>query len=136
MKELFHVLTPADALRTLHASLTPRVEAERVPLARALDRVLARDLIAPLDLPDFARSTMDGFAVRAADTYGASEGLPAYLTISGEVFMGTQADVHVGSSQAARIATGGMLPEGADAVVMVELTQEVDATTIEVVKPV
>jgi molybdopterin molybdotransferase len=136
MKELFHVLTPVDALHVLHENLRPRVVAERVPLARALDRVLAQDLIAPLDLPDFARSTMDGFAVRAADTYGASEGLPAYLTLAGEVFMGTQADVTVGSGQAARIATGGMLPEGADAVVMVELTQEVDASTIEVVKPV
>jgi molybdopterin molybdotransferase len=136
MKELFHVLTPVDALRVLHEKLEPRVAAEQVPLARALERVLAQDLIAPLDLPDFPRSTMDGFAVRAADTYGASEGLPAYLTLTGEVFMGTQADVTVGSGQAARIATGGMLPDGADAVVMVELTQEVDASTIEVVKPV
>ncbi len=136
MKELFRVLTPVDALQLLHANLAPQVEAERVPLARALDRVLAEDLIAPCDLPDFPRSTMDGFAVRAPDTYGASEGLPAYLTVTGEVFMGTRADVRVGVGEAVRIATGGMLPEGADAVVMVELTQEVDDSTIEVVKPV
>jgi molybdopterin molybdotransferase len=136
VKELFRVLTPGDALQLLHANLQPRVEAERVPLPRALDRVLAEDLISPIDLPDFARSTMDGFAVRAPDTYGASEGLPAYLNVTGEIFMGTQADMRVGVGETARIATGGMLPEGADAVVMVELTQEVDGTTIEVVKPV
>lgn len=136
MKELFRVLTPTDALATLHANLAPRVEVERVPLGHALDRVLARDLISPVALPDFPRSTMDGFAVRAADTFGATEGLPAYLTVVGEVLMGQRADVRVGAGQAARIATGGMLPDGADAVVMVELTQEVDASTIEVVRPV
>ncbi len=136
MKELFRVLTPTDALQLLHANLTPQIQAERVPLAAALDRVLAEDLIAPLDVPDFARSTMDGFAVRAPDTYGASEGLPAYLKVTGEIFMGTRADVSVGVGETVRIATGGMLPAGADAVVMVELTQDVDASTIEVVKPV
>jgi molybdopterin molybdotransferase len=107
-----------------------------VPLAQALGRVLAEDLVSRVDLPDFARSTMDGYAVRAADTFGASEGLPAYLTLAGEVLMGTQATVEVAPTRAARIATGGMLPAGADAVIMVELTQEVDATTIEILKPV
>src|SRR3954462_1375043 len=136
MKELFRVLTPTDALAELHAKLAPRGDAERVPLAQALDRVLAQDLIAPLDLPDFPRSTMDGFAVRAADTYGASEGLPAYLSVVGEVLMGRRPDARASIGQAVRIATGGMIPDGADAVVMVEYTQEVDARTIEVVRPV
>jgi molybdopterin molybdotransferase len=101
-----------------------------------LDRVLAEDVVSPSDLPDFARSTMDGFAVRAADTYGASEGLPAYLTLVGEVAMGQVPTCTVGPSQLARIATGGMMPGGADAVIMVELTQEVDPTTVEVLRPV
>jgi molybdopterin molybdotransferase len=74
--------------------------------------------------------------VRAADTYGASEGLPAYLSVAGEVFMGRQPEVRMSVGQVARIATGGMIPAGADAVVMVENTQEVDPTTIEVVKAV
>jgi molybdopterin molybdotransferase len=107
-----------------------------VPTAEALGRVLAEDLRSPSDLPSFPRSTMDGFAVRAADTYGASEALPAYLTVVGEVFMGRQPETRVSIAQAARIATGGMIPDGADAVVMVENTQEVDSTTIEVVRPV
>jgi molybdopterin molybdotransferase len=79
---------------------------------------------------------MDGFAVRAADTFGASEGLPAYLQVVGEVLMGRVPELTLGSGQCARIATGGMLPPGADAVVMVELTQEVGADTIEALRPV
>ena len=135
-KELFNVLTPPDAYARLEAHLPCDVRTERIPTAEALGRVLAEDLVSTEALPSFPRSTMDGFAVRAADTYGASEGLPAYLSVAGEVFMGRRPDVPVSIAQAARIATGGMIPEGADAVVMVENTQEVDPTTIEVVKPV
>src|SRR5262249_58204297 len=98
---------------------------ERVPTAEALGRVLAADLHAPEDLPSFRRSTMDGFAVRAADTYGATESLPAYLDVHGEVAMGRAPGLRVGAGQTMRISTGGMLPDGADAVVMVEHTQEV-----------
>src|SRR5438552_877895 len=110
-KELFRVLPPADALALLLHHLPGQAGTERVPLAEALDRVLAQDLISPIDLPDFARSTMDGFAVRAADTFGASEGLPAYLTLVGEILMGTAPSVNVGPGQVARIATGGMIPQ-------------------------
>src|SRR5947207_2961467 len=79
---------------------------------------------------------MDGFAVRAADTYGASEGLPACLTVCGEVPMGRAASLQVRPGEAARVHTGGMLPDGADAIVMVENTQMLDERMIEVVKPV
>jgi molybdopterin molybdotransferase len=79
---------------------------------------------------------MDGFAVRAADTYGASEGLPAYLNIGGEVPMGRAPQLEVGPGEAARVHTGGMLPPGADAVVMIENTQALDEHLIEVVRPV
>ncbi|HWQ11898.1 MAG TPA: gephyrin-like molybdotransferase Glp [Roseiflexaceae bacterium] len=136
MPELFQVTTVAEALQRLLASVVPLGRAERVALHAALDRVTAADLHAPADLPAFARATMDGFAVRAADTYGASEGLPACLTICGEVPMGRAAALEVRASQAARIHTGGMLPPGADAVVMVEHTQPLDERTIEVVRPV
>src|SRR5262244_2458953 len=86
--ELFNVRTPPDALAILVEALPRRVVAETLRTADALDRVLAADVAAPNDLPTFRRSTMDGFAVRAADTFGATEGLPAYLEIVGEVFMG------------------------------------------------
>jgi molybdopterin molybdotransferase len=135
-RELFHVLTPREAAATLAAHLAPAPRAERTPTAGALGRVLAAELDAPEDLPGFARSTMDGLAVRAADTFGASEGLPAYLTVRGEVLMGSPPPEEVGPGEALRIATGGMIPAGADAVVMVEHTQEVDAATVEVVRPV
>ncbi len=106
---------------------------EEVGLAEALGRVLAGDIFAPEDLPGFERSSMDGYAVRASDTFGASEGLPAYLELTGEVPMGAPAEIAVGPGQAVRISTGGVLPEGADAVVMVENT-ELSGATLEVVK--
>lgn len=136
MPELFAVQTIPQALGALLPCVTPLQRTERVPLFEALRRVLAEDLYATVDLPAFARSTMDGFAVRAADTYGASEGLPAYLTIRGEVPMGCAAEVPIGVGEAARIHTGGMLPPNADAVVMVEHTQPVSEHMIEAVRAV
>lgn len=135
-RELFRVLPPDDACRILLENLRPSPERERVPIAQALDRVLAADVISPTDLPTFPRSTMDGFAVRAVDTYGASEGLPAYLTVVGESPMGQAPSVRVAPGQAVRISTGAMLPQGTDAVVMVENTQEIGNNTIEVLRPV
>lgn len=136
MPELFTVVTAAEAAARLARHVAPLARAERVGLLDALDRVLAEDIAAPADLPAFARATMDGFAVRAADTYGASEGLPAYLELCGEAPMGRAPDVRVGVGQAARIHTGGMLPPGSDAVVMVEHTQQLDERTVEVLRPV
>jgi molybdopterin molybdotransferase len=134
--ELFNVRTPSDALETLLARLPTPVATENVPTRDALDRVLAQDLRSPADLPTFRRSTMDGFAVRAADTFGATEGLPAYLELVEEVFMGQVPTCPLESGECARISTGGMLPDGSDAVVMVEQTQEVGPTTIEAMRAV
>jgi molybdopterin molybdotransferase len=112
-----------------------------VPLGEALRRVTAEPVIAPHPLPGFARSTVDGYAVRAADTYGASEGLPGYLTVTGAVRMGAAPDVTVTAGSAVSMPTGGAIPPGADAVVMVEYTAEavpagIGPGTIEVVRPV
>jgi molybdopterin molybdotransferase len=136
MPELFQLHTVAQANARLVEYLAPLGRVEHVDLHHALGRVTAADLRAPADLPAFARSTMDGFAVHAADTYGASEGLPAYLTIAGEVPMGRAAGLEVQIGAAARIHTGGMLPAGANAVVMIEQTQVLDERTIEVLRPV
>jgi molybdopterin molybdotransferase len=136
MPELFQVVTVDEANRRLAEHLAPLDRVERVPVLEALDRVTAEPLHAPCDLPAFPRSTMDGFAVRATDTYGASEGLPAYLTLAGEVPMGRAAELEIRAGQAARVHTGGMLPPGGDAVVMVENTQQLDEATIEVVRAV
>ena len=96
----------------------------------------ADSVAAPHPLPGFARSTVDGFAVRAADTYGVSEGLPGYLDVTGAVLMGTEPGVTVGPGTAVSMPTGGVLPAGADAVVMIEYTQQAMTGTIEVVRPV
>jgi len=113
-----------------------RTGAETVPLASALHRVPVAPVTAAHALPGFARSTVDGYAVRAADTYGVSDGLPGYLDISGAVRMGAAPDVTVSPGTAVSMPTGGMLPRGADAVVMVEYTAEAMPGTIEVVRPV
>jgi len=109
---------------------------QTIPLVEALDRVLAAPVFAPEDLPAHARSTMDGFAVRAADTFGASESMPGYLQITGEIGMGEAPAGTVTAGSCLRIPTGGLLPDGADAVVMLEHTVPVDDTMVEVVKGV
>lgn len=114
----------------------PVVATERVPLAGALGRVLAGDLVAAADLPGFRRATVDGFAVHAASTFGASDSAPAMLCVVGSVEMGVCAGIEVAPGQAARIPTGGMVPPGADAVVMVEHAEEIDPTTIEITRAV
>lgn len=118
------VLSVSEAREKVLASIKGiKCGEERVPLISALGRILARAYTAPSDLPPFARSTMDGFAVRARDTFGAGESMPALLDITGEVLMGQAPPQPLGAGQCMRIATGGMLPEGSDAVVMVEHTE-------------
>src|SRR5438270_13597227 len=136
MPELFNVLPPAEAYALFLRHFGSDVQGEAFQTMDALDRVLARAVIAPSDLPAFTRATMDGYSVRAADTFGATEGLPAYLKVVGEVPMGATDPVVVGSAEAAVAYTGGMLACGADAVVMVENTQPIDADSIEVMRPV
>src|SRR3954449_10453284 len=132
-REFFAVRTVAETLAGFRPAR--RTAVESVALEDAHGRVPAEPVRAPEDLPGFARSTVDGFAVRAADTYGASEGLPSYLDVAGTVAMGRAPSVDVAPGIAVAIPTGAVLPPGADAVVMVEHTQEAMAGTIEVVRP-
>lgn len=136
MPEMFRVLPPAEALQVLLDNLPAGVASEAVATEEALDRVLGEKLTATSSLPAFPRSTMDGYAVRAEDTFGATESLPAYLTVIGEVPMGRGFEGEVGQAQAVAVYTGGMIPPGADAVVMVERTQKLDAANIEVLRAV
>lgn len=124
-----------DALDILMARLQDiPAAAEEIPLTEAFDRVLAAPIISPEDLPAEPRSTMDGFAVQAADTYGASESMPCYLNITGEVLMGTISSGKVEKGCCYRIPTGGLMPANADSVVMLEHTVPVDESMIEIVK--
>jgi molybdopterin molybdotransferase len=114
------VMTVAEAL----AALTPSRRSAVIRVAPALGAVPAQDVAGGELLPAHARATVDGYAVRAADTYAASETLPAFLEVTGAVAMGRAPDGDVGPGAAMAIATGGLLPHGADAVVMVEHTTE------------
>jgi molybdopterin molybdotransferase len=108
------------------------VGTEFVPTIKARARVLAEDLYSTVDLPHFHRAAMDGYAVKAKDTFGASQSLPAYLKLAGVVEMGKEATQALNSGEAIRISTGGMMPPQADAVVMVEYTDETDAGLVEI----
>jgi len=134
MKEFFKVTDLKKVLE--YTSDFPRVKTEDVPLPEATGRVLAADIFSEVDLPDFMRSTMDGYAISASSTFGASEANPAYLTIRGSVSMGESPAFSVGPGEAAKISTGGMLPDGTDSVVMIEHTETIDKTTIEVYRSV
>lgn len=108
---------------------------EEIPCARAGGRVLAQRVVAPADLPAFDRSTVDGYAVRSGDTFGATESFPAYLRIAGEVLMGQAPSREIKPGEAFRIATGAMLPPGADAVVMVEHTEMLGEGEVGCIRP-
>jgi molybdopterin molybdotransferase len=126
----FKVVTPQEALRALLQ--VSSVGSERIPTVRARARVLAEDLYSSVDLPHFHRAAMDGYAVKAKDTFGASQSLPAYLKLAGVVEMGKEATQLLATGEAIRISTGGMMPPESDAVVMVEYTDETDAGLVEI----
>ena len=107
---------------------------EVLALDRSVGRILAQDVFSSIDLPEFHRATMDGYAVQARSTFGASESTPALFAVVGSVEMGEAPTVSVKAGEAVRIATGGMVPNGADSVVMVEHIQSLDAHTVEVFK--
>ena len=122
MSLFLSVVPVSEAVATVHrlAELVPH---ETVPLAEACGRVLAADVHADVDIPGFTRSVMDGYAVRAADTTGAGDAVPAMLTLRGRILMGKTADQPVKPGECCYIPTGGILPEGTDAVVMAENTE-------------
>jgi putative molybdopterin biosynthesis protein len=123
-QQFLEVVDRDEAERRFHAALDlSPLGAEMAPLSEALGRVLAEDVIAPLDVPGFDRSNVDGFAVRAEDTFGASEDRPRTLRLNAEVLpTGVVPRETVEAGTATAIATGAMLPRGADAVVMIEYT--------------
>ena len=129
MPEFFNVLPPDEARQLLLSKISATLSAEEVASEAALGRVTAVPIKAPHALPAFRRSTMDGFAVRAKDTFGASESLPAFLQVVGEVPMGQAAEVSIDTGQCVIVHTGGMIPDSADAVVQIEHTQTIGGET-------
>ena len=134
MRSFFKVKTPENIFESLK-DIEP-LGPESVLITAAFNRVLARDIVSDEDLPGFKRSTMDGYALAARDTFGASENLPTPLNIVEEIKMGEIPRSTLHRGECAQISTGGMLPEGADAVVMVEYTQKVEGGVVEISRPV
>lgn len=136
MPEFFTLIAPEEARRRILDHVQPLNEVETIPTLEAIGRVLAARVTSPQVLPEFRRSTVDGYAVRAADTFGASDTLPAYLRLAGEVPMGRAAEGEVEPGSLMIVHTGGNVPPGADAVVMIEHTNLTGEHEVEVRRPV
>ncbi len=133
---MLNVITLEEALALVRKEFVPAAAAEPVPLAQALGRTLGADVIASEYVPDFDRSTVDGFALRARDTFGCSDAIPAILTRQAEVRMGEGADFVLREGCCAAVPTGGAVPQGADSVCMLEYAEDYGDGTVGVLKPV
>ena len=131
---MLHVKTPEEVLALIETEFAPMAGTELVSLSAAVGRVLAEDIAATEYVPDFDRSTVDGYAVRARDTFGCTDAIPAILPVQGEVFMGEGADFTLNPEECAAVPTGGAVPAGADSVVMVEYTEDYGDGTVGISK--
>ncbi|MFO7558360.1 MAG: molybdopterin molybdotransferase MoeA [Desulfobacterales bacterium] len=134
MKDFFKVTDLEKVLELVSEFKT--VEKEIIPILKAGRRIIAENIVSDRDLPDFVRSTMDGYAIQASSTFGATEANPAFLRMTGSILMGETATLSIAPGEAARISTGGMLPDGADSVVMIEHTQKIDEVALEIYRSV
>ena len=134
MPEFLRLIPPDDARSLLLSYLQGPFDStlggvhknsELVDTALSIDRVTAEDIVAPHALPEFPRSSVDGYAVRASDTFGTTDSLPTYLDLIGEVPMGKPPLFVLKAGQCGLIHTGGMVPNGADSVIMLEYTQQI-----------
>ena len=133
---MLYVKTPEEVLALIETEFENISQIETVSLADAMGRVLAEDITATEYVPDFNRSTVDGYAVRSRDTFGCTDAIPAILTLQGEVLMGQGADMVLQADSCIAVPTGGAVPEGADAVVMIEFVEDYGDGTIGVLKSV
>jgi len=131
---MLHVKTPEEVLALIETEFSPVSDIEYIPLSAALGRVLAEDIAATEYVPDFDRSTVDGYAVRAKDTFGCTDAIPAILPLQGEVLMGEGAEFELKAEECVAVPTGGALPKGADSVVMVEYTEDYGDGTVGITK--
>jgi molybdopterin molybdotransferase len=137
MAEFLNLVSPEEAKKYFYSFLCDfENNIEVLKTEQTLDHVVAEQIFSTEDIPSFIRSTVDGFAVKSKDTFGASESLPGYFKVIGEIKMGHPAEVEIGSGETALIHTGGMLPKGSDSVVMIENTQNTVPGEIEILKSV
>lgn len=124
--KFFQVKTVEETHRLMKEYIKPNLEIVKKSLYEALHFVLAEDIVVKENVPNFRRSSVDGYGVQASDTFGSSENMPGFLTVTGEVKMGLMPPSHVHSGEAMYVPTGGMIPEGSDAVVMVEHCEDLN----------
>ncbi|MDQ0340378.1 molybdopterin molybdotransferase [Caldalkalibacillus uzonensis] len=124
--QFYNVKSVEETLAIIKQHVAPINATVTLPLPEARGHVLAEDIIAPEDVPGFDRSTVDGYAVKAQDTYGSSESTPQFLEVVGEIEMGEEVTQRLQGGQAMAIPTGGMLPPGSDSVIMVEYCENMD----------
>jgi len=135
MKEFFNVVHFEEALEKLMAARPPQ-NSQSIGLFEAVNRITAEAISSEENLPAFNRSTVDGYALNAEDIYGCSESSPGFMSYMGEIKMGQSAEIELAKGQCCWIPTGGMLPAGANSVVMVEYTEKLDEKMILTFKPV
>ena len=134
---MLNVVSMEEALRITEAEFASyETGTEWLNISECLGRVLAQDIVSAENIPPFDRSTVDGYAVLSSDTFGAGESIPAMLSLTGEILVGEEARDAVSSGECIKISTGGMLPKGADSVVMVEHTEQMLDGTCLVYKAV
>ena len=131
---MLHVKTPEEVLALIETEFEAVAGTEMVSLSAAMGRILAEDIAATEYVPDFDRSTVDGYAVRAKDTFGCTDAIPAILPLQGEVLMGEGAEFALNPEECVAVPTGGAVPQGADSVVMVEYTEDYGDGTIGISK--
>ncbi|MBE6007593.1 MAG: molybdopterin molybdotransferase MoeA [Lachnospiraceae bacterium] len=133
---MLNVKTPEEVLSIMENNFSPVNEVETISIYEADSRVLAKDILSVEFVPSFDRSTVDGYAVYASDTFGCSDSIPAMLPVSGEILMGESADAPLEKGYTVSVPTGGAIPEGADSVCMVEYTEDYGDGTIGITKSV
>ena len=133
---MLYVKTPEDVLALIKEEFSPLGQGETVSLSAAMGRILAEDIAAGEYVPNFDRSTVDGFAVRARDTFGCTDAIPAILPLQQTVQMGQGADFSLNAEACVAVPTGGAVPKGADSVVMLEYTEDYGDGTIGISRPV
>lgn len=134
--ELFSVLTVEETRKIINENFNIETGSEKVPLTECIGRTVYRDILAGVNVPDFRRSTVDGYAVFSKDVFGASESMPAIMTLKGEVLMGKEPPSGIEfPGDCLYVPTGGMLPDGADCVVMIEYTDKLDENTVLINHP-
>lgn len=134
--ELFDVLTLDETRKLIEDNFVNEIESEAVNILDSLGRIVKNDIKSKVNVPDFRRSTVDGYAVYSRDVFGASETIPSILDYQGEVLMGQEVQGEINyPGQCFYVPTGGMLPNGSDSVIMIEYTDKLNNNTILASKP-